>query len=272
MIMTKISRALSTASALSLVFGGLACAPADKAPIAPAAPTPAPAPEPASASGAAPAPAAAVPAAAAPLKRCENGTRAADDGSIDDFEDGNNLSLEQAGRGGYWYTTADTAGSSIAPQGDFKPSDGGAGGSKLAGRVSGKTAPEQAAWGAVFGVGLRRDNQLYDASKYAGVSFWAKVGAKSGKTFRFKVSDVNTHPAGKVCSDGCWNHFGSELTLSTEWKEYTIAFSDLKQEEYWGNPRPPSVTANQLVSLDWTVPRGQEFDLWIDDVKLVDCK
>jgi hypothetical protein len=270
MTMNNISRALSTFGALGLSIGGIACAPANKAPIAPAAPPPA------SAAVAAPAPAApaapVAPAAPAPLKRCANGTVAAADGLIDDFEDGNNQSAEQAGRSGYWFTAVDTAGSSIAPQGELKPSNGGANGSKLAGHVSGKTAPEQAAWGAVFGVGLLRDNQLYDASKYAGVSFWAKVGGKSGKSFRFKVSDVNTHPAGKVCTDGCWNHFGSELTLSTEWKEYTIPFTDLKQEEYWGSPRPATVTSNQLVSLDWTVLRGQEFDLWLDDIKLVDCK
>jgi hypothetical protein len=266
MTMNNISRALSTFGALGLSIGGLGCASPDKAPIAPAAPAPTSAPV------AAPVAAPAAPAAPAPLKRCANGTVAAADGLIEDFEDGNNQSVEQGGRGGYWFTAVDTAGSSIAPQGEFKPSDGGANGSKLAGRVSGKTAPEPAAWGAGFGASFLRDNQLYDASRYAGVSFWAKVGGKSDKTFRLKISDVNTHPAGKVCSDGCWNHFGSELTLSTEWKEYTIAFADLKQEEHWGNPRPPSLTSNQLVSLDWTVPRGQDFDLWIDDIKLVDCK
>jgi hypothetical protein len=262
--MKKILRAVSTMSALSLTLGGVACAPPDKAPIAPASPA---------ASSASSAPAAAPASLApAPLEKCSNGVAAAADGLVDDFEDGDNHSAEQAGRGGWWYTAADTAGSTIAPQGDFKPSAGGAGGSKFAGHVSGKTAPDQAAWGAVFGVGLLPDNHVYDASKQAGVSFWAKVGDKSGKTFRFKVSDVNTHPAGKVCTDGCWNHFGAELTLSTEWKEYTIAFSDLKQEEYWGNPRPPALTSNQLISLDWSIPRGQEFDLWIDDIKLVDCK
>jgi hypothetical protein len=152
------------------------------------------------------------------------------------------------------------------------PTEGGAAGSKKAARVTGKTAPEQAAWGAVLGVELVQDKGRYDASKYAGVSFWAKVGDKSGKSFRFKASDVNTHPAGNVCKEACWNHFGSELALSTEWKEYAIAFADLRQEQGWGDPQPPSLTVSQLLSLDWAIPRGQEFDLWIDEVQLLPCQ
>jgi endoglucanase len=255
--------------AVSVVTAALGCAPSEKAPIAPDAP---PAVAPVAAPGVETAPAA--PVSAAP-KACTGKPSAAADGLVDDFEDGNNRSAEVAGRGGWWYTAADNAGSTISPQGNFAPSDGGAAGTKKAAHVTGKTASEQAAWGAVFGVGLLQDNRLYDASKYAGVSFWAKAADKSGKTFRFKVSDVSTHPAGKVCKEdagGCWNHFGTELTLTSEWKEYTIAFADLRQEEGWGNPHPASLSVNQLLSLDWTMPRGTEFDLWVDEIKLVECQ
>lgn len=259
-----MNRAASTTFAF-VMLSMAGCTPAEKAPIAPATPT--------AASSSAAGPVAAT--ASASPQPCSGNVSAAADGLVDDFEDGNNRSAEVAGRGGWWYTAADNAGSSISPQGNFTPSDGGAGGSKKAAHVSGKTAAEQAAWGAAFGVGLVQDNGRYDASKYAGVSFWAKVGESSGKTFRFKISDVNTHPAGNVCkesSGGCWNHFGTELSLTTEWKEYTIRFADLRQEEGWGDPHPPSLSVGKLISIDWTVPRGQDFDLWVDDIKLVECK
>jgi endoglucanase len=262
-----MNRVASTTSGFVILLSLAGCTPAAKAPIAPAAPA-------ASSSAAA---ADATPTSTAPVaspRLCAGSVSAAADGLVDDFEDGNNRSAEVAGRGGWWYTAADNAGSSISPQGNFTPSDGGAGGSKKAAHVSGKTAAEQAAWGAVFGVGLVQDNGLYDASKYAGVSFWAKASDKSGKTLRFKISDVSTHPAGNRCkeaSGGCWNHFGTEVSVTTEWKEYTIRFADLRQEEGWGD-HPPSLSVNQLISFDWSLPRGQEFDVWVDEIKLIECK
>src|SRR5262245_17688957 len=52
-------------------------------------------------------------------------------GRLDDGEDGNNQILAMGGRGGYWYTYADKAGSTIVPPagdtgGTFSMSEGGA--------------------------------------------------------------------------------------------------------------------------------------------------
>lgn len=245
----------------------VACAPPEREPIAPAA-TPA--------SAVQPAPAAATPApSAAPLPQsCERGMTAAPDGGLDDFEDGDSRAILVGGRSGYWFTAADNHGSTIEPKGQLLPSPGGPGASKQAARVVGKTLPDLPAWGAVMGVGFLPDNRLYDASKYAGVSFWAKVGPSSTTQVRLKLSDVNTHPAGGVCRDepgGCWNHFGKDLSLSTGWQEYRVAFAELAQEAGWGNPRPMALSAQQLVSLDFSLPRGHEFELWVDDVKLLVC-
>jgi hypothetical protein len=62
------------------------------------------------------------------------------------------------------------------------------------------------------------------------------------------------------------------MSFTPKWKEYTILFSETKQEAGWGDPRPPSITPAKLVSLDWTIKGGQNFDLWIDDVTFLDCK
>lgn len=243
----------------------LACAPAEREPIAPAPPVSAPT--------LAPRPTTSVLAPA--LQVCERGMVVADDGSVDDFEDGDSQALLIGGRSGYWFTAVDNHGSTVEPKGELRPIDGGPSASKRAVRVVGRTMPELPAWGAVTGLSWQPDNRPYDGSKYAGVSFWAKVGPTSAGTFRLKLSDVNTHPVGGVCRDepgGCWNHFGADLRLTSEWKKYELAFADLTQEAGWGQPRPPALSAHQLVSLDFSVPRGQEFELWIDDVKLLRCQ
>jgi endoglucanase len=239
------------------------------------APAPAPAPEAAPATvqmDPAPAAAPALTIQLVPLKTCSGETSAAADGLVDDFEDGNGQVAVVAGRSGYWYSAADPKGSTISGAGAFAPSDGGASGSKKAARATGKTATGEGAWGATFGFSFAPDNQAYDVSKYAGVSFWAKASDKSTKNVRFKVGDANTRPEGKVCSSGCWNHFGQDLTLTSDWKQYTVKFADLKQLDGWGDPRPATVAAQHVMSLDWSVAAGQDFDIWVDDVKLIDCK
>ena len=59
----------------------------------------------------------------------------------------------------------------------------------------------------------------YDASKYKGISFWAKGPGK----VRFKTPDVNTAPEGDKCSD-CYNDFGVDLYIAEQWQRYTIPF------------------------------------------------
>src|SRR5215831_17651160 len=76
-------------------------------------------------------------AGAAAIKSCRAGTRPADDGTIDDFEDGNNGLANMGGRDGYWYPEKDTKGSTINPD-PFAPSEGGADGSGMAMRIYGE--------------------------------------------------------------------------------------------------------------------------------------
>jgi len=214
-----------------------------------------------------------VPPGVADFKSCRAGTRPADDGLIDDFEDGNNQVNVAGGRDGYWWSAHDPKGSTLAPD-PFAPSEGGADGSAMAIRATGETAVGDPtdAWGAEFGINfVSQKGGLYDASKYVGISFKARVDDKSTRMVRFKIGDVNTHPDAQMCKT-CWNHFGKDMTFTPKWKEYTVLFADARQEPGWGDPRPPSITPNKLTSLDWTVKAGQTYDLWIDDVTFLDCK
>ena len=67
---------------------------------------------------------------------------------------------------------------------------------------------------------------------------------ESTRKARFKIADINTHKDAGICK-ACWNHFGKDLTLTTEWKEYRVTFSGAEQEPGWGDPRPDVDHAEQ---------------------------
>lgn len=209
---------------------------------------------------------------AAEGRTCRVGTRPAIDGLVDDFEDENGQLSQLGGRDGYWWTKNDGKGSTVGPD-PFIPSEGGADGSGLALRAMGKTAiggPET--WGAGFGVNmLSRKDGAYDASKYVGISFKAKVGEGSTRQVRFSIGDANTHPDSGICKV-CWNHFGKDLTVTPQWKEYRVLFSELQQQAGWGDPRPTALSPSKLVAIDWAITGGQTYDLWVDDIQFLDCK
>jgi hypothetical protein len=205
-------------------------------------------------------------ATASNLKTCADpGTNP--DALIDDFEDGDSHAVVLDGRDGYWWTHHDPNGSTISPE-KFAPEEGGANGTGKALHVSGRTASSDGAYGS--SIGLNFGNSLYDASKYTGISFKAKVGPNSTKKVRFKIGDVNTHEQLGKCKS-CWNHFGKDMELSTEWKEYRVMFADTSQAAGWGDPRPKSITPAQLASIDFTVGPGATFDLWVDDLQFLTC-
>ncbi len=203
------------------------------------------------------------------LQICKNGVRVASDGLIDDFEDGNTQLMVIAGRDGYWWKAHDPNGSTIGPE-DSTPVPQGVNGS-LGMYMTGQTSSEEGAWGVNFGANFKSEKETYDASKYAGITFKAKVGPNSTKKIRFKVSDVNTHEDLGVCTS-CWNHFGKDFTLSEEYKEYTALFSELRQMPGWGDPRPPSITPSALYSFDFSIDKSAVFEIWVDDVQFLECK
>ncbi len=219
--------------------------------------------------GVSPKHAATVPGSAAGVKRCR-ALRPADDGALDDLEDGNQQLSVTSGRDGYWWSAKDPKGSTL----EMQVTEPGAGGSEMAMHMSGKTVPgkpEDEAWGVRLGINLVNQGLFYDASKYAGVAFKAKVGPYSTRAVRLQIADVNTHKDAGLCT-ACWNHFGKNLMLTPEWKEYRVTFSSIEQEPDWGSPRPPAVTPSKLIALNWGIGPGNSYDLWIDDVTFLECE
>jgi len=205
-----------------------------------------------------------------------SGAKSCPDGMVDDCEDGDHKVSETAGRGGYWYTYADKAGTTITPPtgesgGTFAMSDGGDGASKKAAHMNGTVGKGNVVFGGM-GFGFADPKGQYDASKYKGVRFKAKIGEASTQLVRLKVPDSNTDPDGQKCKE-CFNDFGADLTLTTSWQTYTIMFSSMRQQSGWGSPHPASIDAAHLYGMQWQANTpGAKFDVWVDDVELVGCE
>jgi len=205
---------------------------------------------------------------AAALKEC------GPEGMIDDFEDNNNQSNVIDGRGGYWYTYADKLGTTIWPElgengGTFTPSEGGYN-SKFAGEVKGRISTAVVVY-AGLGLNFVDPKGSYDASKYEGVTFWAKRAANSTGKVRLKVPDVSTDEAGGVCSE-CFNDFGTDLNLTEQWQRFVIPFHDMKQMEGWGAPRRAHIDASKIYGMQWqTQVQGADYDFAVDNLAFI-CK
>ncbi len=195
-------------------------------------------------------------------------------GMLDDGEDGNNQTMPAGDRGGYWYTFRDKKGTTIDPTagedgGTFAMSPGGHTG-QFAARFHGKIGTGAPLFGGM-GMNFVDPKAAYDASKYAGISFWARKGETSTPKVRLKVPDANTDPDGGSCVE-CFNDFGGDLTLTPEWKMYIYPFTAMKQMPGWGNPRKPHITPAKIYGIQFQVNvPSANYDIYIDDLKFI-CK
>ncbi|HXX67126.1 MAG TPA: hypothetical protein VEK07_08090 [Polyangiaceae bacterium] len=188
---------------------------------------------------------------------------------IDDIADGNNQIVVQDGRKGYWYTFVDKVGTTISPPAGHKfiQSPGGANGLQYAARMLGKVSSSGDPQYAGMGFSFTNPKEPYDASKYSGVSFYAKVGAGSLTSVRLKIPDVNTDPDGKVCTE-CFNDFGADLELTDQWKKFTIPFAQMSQMEGWGSPQKDHIDKTKLYGMQWQVNKpGASYDVWVSDIR-----
>jgi endoglucanase len=210
-------------------------------------------------------------AAAASFKSC------GPDGLIDDAEDNNNQTAPVAGRGGYWYSFVDKIGSTITPAagsngGTFSMTAGGANNSKFAANMKGKIGKADQPPDYLFagmGFNFQDPKAAYDASKYKGISFWAKKGPGSSGKIRLKVPDAETDPEGKMCKE-CFNDYGSDLNLTETWTKYTVPFAEMKQLSGWGSPTSGAITPGKIYGLQFQINQpGASYDVSIDDLEFI---
>ena len=189
---------------------------------------------------------------------------------IDDGEDGNNQSVASGGRGGYWYTFRDAGVTTVDPPagkyggGAYTMSEGGHA-SSWAARFHGKIGTGAVVY-AGLGVNFVDPKGQYDATKYSGVTFWARRAESSTGKVRLKVPDLNTDEDGKVCTE-CFNDFGADFVFTPEWKQYVVPFKSMHQLAGWGAPRKPHIAADKVYGLQWQVQvPSANYDIFIDDV------
>jgi hypothetical protein len=194
---------------------------------------------------------------------------------LDDFED-ENLTIEQTDtRGGVWYTFTDGTTGTIAPSPLVVTANSGAP-ADLGGFAMHITATGFTSTGTVgsgLGVDFRNLKKVYDASKFTGIRFWAKVGAGKNTKHRVQIADATTDKAGGKCNpaadavngEKCDDHFGIGLTFTATWAQYTVRFDKLTQIG-WGNPADALDTA-AVYGLQITAAPKAAVDLWLDQIE-----
>ena len=210
------------------------------------------------------------PGAPAAVKRCR-AVRPADDGALDDFEDGNNQITKSSGRDGYWWSAADPKGSKI----EMQTTEPGAGGSEMAMHMIGTTVPgkpEDDSWGVQLGVNFVSQGMFYDASKYAGIAFKAKVGA--GVDAQGALQDRrHQHAQGRRHLQGVLEPLrqGPDADDGVEGIPGHV-LGRRRRSRAGAIPARRRSRPNKLIALNWQVGPGQTYDIWIDDVTFLDCE
>jgi hypothetical protein len=123
--------------------------------------------------------------------------------------------------------------------------------------------------GATVGFGI---GGPYDASKYDGISFWAKIDSGS-YGLRVAFPDKDTSPDGGLCQGNvagnqCYDHYGYRITnLTTAWTKYTVYFNSLTNDG-WGRSGG-GFDRSTIFEVQFQIPKDNKFGVWIDDVSLV---
>lgn len=184
---------------------------------------------------------------------------------VDDLEDGDWKLLDGSARDGDWYLVSDGTGS--AQLGPKRITGEPRRGSVFALHVAGSGF---SAWGAGAGIDLHLDRiakakDSYDASRYQGISFWAR--AEKPLVLSVVFPDENTEPRWKRCKV-CNRHWYAKVPIRTYWERFDIEFDDLVLDG-GAVPAPKSLDAARLVSLQFRTEPGPAFDFWIDDLALL---
>jgi hypothetical protein len=131
-------------------------------------------------------------------------------------------------------------------------------------------------WGAGMGFNMQIMGDLppasVDLTAYKGVKFWAKVNAATTGSVRLKLKDVQTTPTadGGTCTGAngiCNNNFGFVLsTISTSWAQFTVPFTDLKQES-WSSEMFATPQIDKVIGFQFQVGKTA-FDYSVDNFEL----
>lgn len=196
---------------------------------------------------------------------------------ISNFEDGStNMNPKLFGDpSGHWNAFAGTGNTVNNP---FVVS-GGANGTSMAAHLFGTLINKgDGSYPAFTLQGMFKDSGTYDASNFQGIRFYYKCPASDKATARrFNISIPATLPTsnGGTCTDGCYNHYGADLSPTGDWSLISYAFGDLKRQSGWGSPvNPPDFTEHlkEFKTIEWSHNSGNTagsypIDFWVDEVE-----
>jgi len=187
---------------------------------------------------------------------------------IDDMNDGNRFIPSVNGRVGAWTVYHDdTPMVSMHPDFNdpFKMESTGYPCRLLAAHVYGGPFT---VWGAGFGFGL---GNPYDASGHYGITFWARSALPM--TLQIAFPDQDTAVAGGLCdpgstgSNGCYDHYSARRPIGAQWQKINVTFSELSQLGF--GRRGKGFDPSTLYEIQFLIPRGAKFDVWVDDDALL---
>jgi endoglucanase len=202
---------------------------------------------------------------------------------VDNMEDGDAPILKRDGRNGSWYAFHDATPGTLTPDMGVTPTMDDIPGKRCgvstrAMRVTGSGFSE---WGSGFGFGFNTvqiegvwTTAAYDASRFHGITFWARTGETSVGSIRMGIGDEWSVPQGGHCDvtlasgdTACWDHFGANIPLTSTWKRYTFQFGELQQRMF-GIPRD-GLQTDAVHFVEFMMPPSSPvFDIWMDDVAL----
>jgi hypothetical protein len=189
---------------------------------------------------------------------------------IDDFEDANQDAVPEPEREAFWFPLKDDPASTgiLVPEKEFAGGvPGGVNGSSQAAHI---TASGFTVWGAAFAANIShlKDNIRcpFNAKHFAGYRFFAKG---SGRAYVvLQIPEIIDEQYGGTCrsSEGevCYDAHGIWITLTPEWKAYSLKWSDFKQRGFGkkANFRPGAIMSMQFAFEKEVLP----VDFWLDDV------
>ena len=120
--------------------------------------------------------------------------------------------------------------------------------------------------GTVYNVAIDKNLGVFciDVSAFDGVAFWAKSGV-AGKQVNVSFVVPETNPQGAPggdCAANCYNHPSKTVTLTDQWAQYTVKFSDAVAGAAKVNGR--------VQELLWTTP-DKDFDFYLDEIAFYKC-
>ena len=117
-----------------------------------------------------------------------------------------------------------------------------------------------------FGGGMGYGTGCWDTSALDGFSFWAKGTAGGDNRIQFQVAIPATHAAanGGDCLTKCFDHPSKQIVLTSEWKQYTVSFTELTQAGFGA----PAHYQGIIMALNWVSIAASSVDFWVDEVGL----